>query len=357
MLINPVRKILFSLTALIILCVQALADQITFKNGDRLTGKIVKSAGPKLLIKTELTGDVTVDLSAVTNITTDQPLYLTLADGKTVSGTLVVSGENAELRAKDSTVTTIKRSSIQIIRSEADQLAYEKSLHPGWLQNWSGGADFGLALTSGNSETTNIALGAALTRATLRDKTSIYAASVYNRDDTGDESRTIANTIRGGVRYDHDITKKLFGYGFVDLEHNGLQDLTLRLVLGGGLGYHAIRNERTLLDLLGGLDWNKEYFRGDLEDRSSMEAQVGQTLSHRFTARFLIKEQLFVFPNLTNGGEFRVNFDTSLVTEITRRIGWQLTVSDRYLSNPPEGFKKNDLLLTTGINVKLGELR
>jgi putative salt-induced outer membrane protein YdiY len=128
-------------------------------------------------------------------------------------------------------------------------------------------------------------------------------------------------------------------------------------VLGGGLGYHAIRNERTLLDLLGGLDWNKEYFRGDLEDRSSMEAQVGQTLSHRFNARFLIKEQLFVFPNLTNGGEFRVNFDTSLVTEITKRIGWQLTVSDRYLSNPPEGFKKNDLLLTTGINVKLGELR
>ena len=42
----------------------ALADQITLKNGDRLTGKIVKSDGGKLVIKTQLLGDVTVDLRA-----------------------------------------------------------------------------------------------------------------------------------------------------------------------------------------------------------------------------------------------------------------------------------------------------
>ncbi|HEY6118504.1 MAG TPA: hypothetical protein VIV66_01025 [Pyrinomonadaceae bacterium] len=67
-----------------------------------------------------------------------------------------------------------------------------------------------------------------------------------------------------------------------------------------------------------------------------------------------MREQLFFFPNLTRSGEYRINFDTTIVTDITRRIGWQLTMSDRYLSNPPLGTKQNDLLLTTGIRVKLG---
>jgi len=133
--------------------------------------------------------------------------------------------------------------------------------------------------------------------------------------------------------------------------------LTLRVVPGGGIGYHAIRNETTQLDLLGGLAWNREFFKGDFNDRSSFEAQAGQTLVHQFSPRVSLKEQLFVFPNLSNGGEYRVNFDSTFITDITRRIGWQLTLSDRYLSNPLPGFEKNDLILTTGLKIRLGELR
>ena len=335
----------------------AIADQITLKNGDRLSGKIVKSDGSKLVVQTELIGEVSVDLSAVNSITSDQPLYVTLADGRTVSGILTASENKAELRAANSNAVSIDRSTIRLIRSEEEHLAYERSLNPGLLEDWSGGANIGFALTSGNSDTTNLAIGLAMTRETRRDKTSIYAASIYNRDSTSGESRTVANTIRGGVRYDRDINGRWFGYGFVDLEHNGLQDLTLRLVPGGGIGYHAIRNERTKLDLLGGFAWNREYFKGDFNDRSSAEAQAGQTLEHRFNSRLSFKEQLFFFPNLTRGGEYRINFDSSLVTDITRRIGWQLTLSDRYLSNPPPGFEKNDLLLTTGLKITLGELK
>ena len=33
---------------------------------------------------------------------------------------------------------------------------------------------------------------------------------------------------------------------------NALQDLDLRGVYGGGLGYHAIKSDKTTLDILGG---------------------------------------------------------------------------------------------------------
>ena len=351
------KRLLTCTVLLLAFAVQTSADQITLRNGDRVTGKIVRTDGGKLVVTTDLLGDVSVDLAAVTNITTDQPIYVTLEDGRTVSGTLTASADKMELRAANANVVAVDRSAIKIIRSEAEHVAYESSLNPGLLEGWSGGADVGFALTSGNSDTINLAIGLAAERQTTNDKTTIYAASIYNRDSTSGESQTIANTIRGGVRYDRDINRKFFGYGFTDLEHNGLQDLTLRFVLGGGLGYHAIRNERTQLDLLGGIDWNREYFKGDFNDRSTAEAQLGQTLSHRFSSRVSLKEQLFFFPNLTDGGTYRINFDASLVTDISRRIGWQLTLSDRYLSDPPPGFQQNDLLLTTGLKIRLGKLK
>ena len=340
----------------LLLSVHAFADQLTLKNGDRITGKIVKTDGDKLVVNTDLLGNVTVVLADVSNITTDQPLYVTLADGRTVSGTFTSSGDKAEVRATNANVVSIARADIRVIRSEAEYTAYQDALDPGWLEGWSGGADVGVALTSGNSDTTNIAIGLAATRRTSNDKTSIYAASIYNRDSTSGESRTVANTARGGVRYDRDINRKFFGYVFTDLEHNGLQDLTLRFVLGGGLGYHAIRNERTELDLLGGGAWNREFFKGDFNDRSTAEAQLGQTLSHRFSPRLSLKEQLYIFPNLSEGGEYRINFDASLITDISRRIGWQFTLSDRYLSNPPPGLDQTDLLLTTGLKITLGKV-
>src|SRR5689334_19473217 len=96
------RKIISLTIFLFLLSMPAMADQITLKNGDRLTGKIVKSDGSKLVVKTELIGEVSVDLAAVNSITTDQPLYVTLADGRTVSGILSASEGKAELRAANS---------------------------------------------------------------------------------------------------------------------------------------------------------------------------------------------------------------------------------------------------------------
>ena len=349
-------RTLLLLTIFFVVQVNAWADQLTLKNGDKVSGTVIKADGKNLVLKSDLMGELTIPLENISTINSEKPLYVTLGDGRTVHGVVSTSGESASIKTTSGDIA-VNRSAIQIIRSEAEQRVYESTLKPGLLEQWTGGADFGVALTKGNSDTTNLALGLALTRETLNDETNVYAASIYNRDNTNGVSRTIANTIRLGVRYDRNFNKRWFGYGFTDLERNGLQDLNLRWVLGGGVGYHAIRNERTRLDFLGGLAMNREYFEGFDNDRTSLEAQIGQTLSHQISSRMSIKEQLFFFPNLSDTGEYRVNFDTSLVTDVTKRIAWQLTLSDRYLSNPPPGLKQNDLLLTTGIRLKLGILK
>ena len=86
------KRFISLLILLLVLCADAFADQITLRNGDRLTGKIVKSDGGKLFIKTDLLGAVAVDPAVVTAIATNQPLYVTLVDGRTLSGVLSASG-------------------------------------------------------------------------------------------------------------------------------------------------------------------------------------------------------------------------------------------------------------------------
>ena len=77
---------LVTLVALLGIARLGFADQITLKNGDRLSGKVVKSDGKTLVLHTEFAGDVTVKFDAITQITTEEELHITTSDKKTVVG-------------------------------------------------------------------------------------------------------------------------------------------------------------------------------------------------------------------------------------------------------------------------------
>ena len=51
-----------------------------------------------------------------------------------------------------------------------------------------------------------------------------------------------------------------FGFGSADFFANSLQDLNLRTILGGGIGFHAIKNANTMLDILAGANYTHESY-------------------------------------------------------------------------------------------------
>ena len=58
-------------------CCSALyAEQVTLKNGDRLTGTILTVSDKKLTIKTEHAGTVTIDWDAVAQFSSEQPMVV-----------------------------------------------------------------------------------------------------------------------------------------------------------------------------------------------------------------------------------------------------------------------------------------
>ena len=332
------------------LCSQvALADQITLKNGDRLTGTVVKSDDKELVIHTEFAGDVTVQFSAVQEITSAAPLHIGTKDGKTVAGPVKTTDGNLDVSAGNGMVV-VPKEAVVVIRSDAEQAAYEQTLHPDWFHAWTGGLNTSFALTRGNSETKNLAIAFVADRKTLHDHLGLYVNSVFATNDApGAVPGTTANAIQGGARYDHNLTPRLFGFVAADFQTDELQLLDLRSVASVGLGYHAIKSERTTLDLLGGGNYTHEKY--DTFTRNLAGLTLGEELATKLGASTSLVQKLYFYPDLSNTGEYRATFNFGTVTKINKWLGWQNAFGDIYVTNPPPGTRQNDILLTTGLNI------
>jgi putative salt-induced outer membrane protein YdiY len=137
------------------------------------------------------------------------------------------------------------------------------------------------------------------------------------------------------------------------LEFDEFQNLDLRSVLGGGLGWNVQNTDRTVLDFFSGGSFNQEFFTS--ETRKSGEIVLGQELTYKLVEAMALSERLAFYPNLSETGEYRLQFDSTLTTEIAQWLAWHFTISDRFLSNPIPGVKKNDVLITTGVRFSFGE--
>jgi putative salt-induced outer membrane protein YdiY len=328
------------------------ADQITLKNGDRVTGAIIKKDGKTLTIKTESLGTVTVPWEQVVAIQSDAPLNVVLPDGKTVQATIQTSDGKVELKESRQTLAPAE---LVTIRNAAEQANYERMLNPPWSRLWAGTATIGFAGTQGNAQTRTFTVGFNAVRATNADKTSLYfnavkASALINR-----VNADTAQAVRGGWGYNHTISSRLFVNTFNDYEYDRFQNLDLRFVLGGGLGYSVWKGERGRMDLLGGAAYNREKFSPPSPEieftRNSAEAYWGEDLSYKLSDVTSLVHGFRMFNNLSNTGEYRMNFDLGANTRLLKWLTWNLSFSDRYLSNPVPGRKTNDIMYTTGIGI------
>src|SRR5262249_8335130 len=151
-------------------------------------------------------------------------------------------------------------------------------------------------------------------------------------------------------------------------------------LLGGGLGVHAVKAESTRLDLYAGAGYDWENFATRGQDRltppaslpqsqarldrfrlgsnslarKSWELIVGDEFTRQISDAVSFQQRMAYYPNLSESGEYRMAFDASIATKINRWLEWQMSFTDRYLSNPLPGIRKNDVLLTTGLRFTFG---
>ena len=274
----------------------AFADQVTLTNGDRISGSVVKFDGKNLVLKSDLAGEVTIPWTAVTGVTSTAPLTVGLKGGQVLVGNVEATGAEVDVATENAGKVTAPRDSVVFIRSKAEQAAYEEHVrrfeNPRLVDLWIGNLDLGFAQSKGNADSQTFNLSAAATRSTSRDKISAYYTSIYSKGQIGNETGVTANAKRGGLSYSLNITKKWFAFGSVDLESDEFQSLDLRFVPAGGIGYHMIQTDATVLDLQAGGALNREFFT-DGVSRTQGEALLGQTFTHKFTKATSVQQRFF----------------------------------------------------------------
>jgi putative salt-induced outer membrane protein len=338
----------------------ALADQVTMKNGDRLSGAIVKTDDDKLEMKSEFAGDVKLPWSAVVAIVSAEPLHLALRNGQTIVGVVTTKEEKFEVAAPGGPIEAPK-AEVVAVRNNAEQDAYMRMEHPRILDLWAGLVDAGLSFTRGNSDSTSFALTGKAARVSKRTKISLNTTEIYSRSTLAGVSSTTASAIRGGARVDVNLRGRSFAFGLADFEHDRFQALDLRSVLGGGLGYHLIKEKDRTFDVFGGVTYNQEYYSQPFSPpnpsttRKTAEFVLGQTLATKLGSRTTLGEQFSFFPNLSDTGDYRLQLDATAATKIKSWFSWQVTLSDRYVSTPLLGLRNNDLLFTTGLRLTYGK--
>jgi hypothetical protein len=325
------------------------ADQVTMKNGDRVTGSIVKKDGKTLTIKTTLFGEVTAPWDQVASVQADKPVNVVLEDGQKAQGTIATKEGKLDVTTKTTTLH-VEPSEVTAIRDDAEQKSYERMLKPGWGQLWAGTGSIGFAGTAGNARTLSFTTGASAVRITHSDKTSLHFEAIKSTALIDGKTAETARAVRGGIAYDHNANQRLFVNVFNDYEYDRFQNLDLRFVLGGGFGYHAYRSDNSRLDLVAGADYNRSSFATP-EVRKSAELFWGDDYTLKLNGSTSLVQAYRMFNDLSHTGIYRVNFDLGLTTRFAKWLSWNVSLSDRYLNTPALGRKTNDFLYTTGVGI------
>ena len=331
------------------------ADSVMLTNGDKLTGTAIKLEAGKLTFKTAYADSIAIAWDQVASLKTSQPFILSTPKGK-LSVTSIERTVTDLVVATASGPSTMDPAAVTVLRTPADQAAYEASLHPGWGHAWAGAANVSLALTKGNSDTTTFGAGFTAARTTSTDKTALYATMIYGRNAHAIPT-TSANATGGGLRYDHNVNPKFFAFGTGDFSSNALQNLDLRSIVGGGFGWHAAKSPVQSFDLLGGLVWTHESYSATATapktTNSFAALDLGQQFTRKIGASSLFTEQAYVYPDLNDISRYQFNMSSSFSTRIGKIFNWVTSFNDKYTSFPPSGTVNNDIILTTGLGVTL----
>jgi putative salt-induced outer membrane protein len=350
---------LSSLFALLVLCfaLPGKAEVVYFKNGDRLTGQWQRIQDEEVVLKTQAAGEVQISLDQVQTFATEGSAVLMLKNGNLLEGKLALrpSGDwQVETTVGNRRVSA---KAVEIIYPATTLRKNGYTQKPRLWQDWKGKGALGYSLVRGdqNARTLSVDFNATRRMPVLPDlkeraRTNYFLDLIFADTEDAQGVRLSANSFSTGVRQDFVLSEKNFWFLLAQADHSDLQSLNLRQTYGAGFGRNLFRHGRFDLQGLGGMTFVNEHFVGQVI-RKNGEILAGEKLRWKMTRWLLLENALSVYPNVTDGGQYRIETTSTLSTKITRNFSFTTTYTDHYLSRPLPGHQKNELILTTGVGV------
>ncbi|MCC6849266.1 MAG: DUF481 domain-containing protein [Deltaproteobacteria bacterium] len=332
-------RLLPSLVVAFALCssvVAGAADQVELKNGDRLSGTVVKYTGETLVFTTPYAKEIPIAWAEVQALTTDAPYWVKLSSGEYVSGRFVArdDGVHIESEAVESPAPVALADVVTI------------GIPPG--ARWSAEVKASVNGSQGNTET--FALGAAAEAVRETDDDRLRLGGTIAR--ASQDSEDIVKNTRGYGYYDYHLGAHWDLGGFVTLEYDHFKDLDLRTVVGAGPGYRFIDTKIMLFKVRAGLAYVNENF-SDAQDRDYVTAVVGDEFRWTISESQSFYQLLDVYPSLENGKDVFLHGEVGFRQALMKSLFIELALVDDYDNDPADGRKKNDFRYLVSLGYKL----
>lgn len=335
-------KTLLSVVVVLIFVQFSYADEVQFTNGNRLTGKILHLTDGKLLFKSDIAGDVTIELSNIQTLNTDEPVTVTLKDNTSFRQRLSNAPDGRFSIPGDETISTQQF-------AVSDIFSINPPAKP--VPRWTGNLSLGVISTHGNTTTNSLTGSANLTKRTDNDRTSAnadYAKSTQKNKDTG-VKETIENWWRTKIKYDYFFSKKMYGSLEMRYEKDAIANLDRRVVVGLGAGYQWIETDTTNFSTEAGFASLYEKFNNQTKSNNEITAQLSYNFETKLRDNIKFINNLSYYPAIKNISDYYLTTTAEIRADLTKNFFANFKTIFNFDSTPAIGAHKTDVKYFFGL--------
>ncbi|WP_263419550.1 DUF481 domain-containing protein [Terriglobus albidus] len=348
-------------------------DVIVFKNGDQLTGTLVRGVGNSILFKSDIVGEVTIPLSKIKELHSSGSFAVLKKDTpatrtNTQTGMVTVNDSTVTLLHPMGQVETLPVSNVAYI---IDQAVYDRELEKkagplyGWTGSISAGASFVQSTQHGGTFTTGVKLIRTIPSVPYlptRNRTLFNISESYGKLTTPVIPQTIpaspdsvvkTSIFHTDLERDQYVSKKFYYLGTTAFDHNFSSGLDLQQIYGAGLGWTPVLDGKQQLDVKGDIHYEKQEFENSASNLNLIGATIGEAYKRTLPRSMIFTQTMQFLPAFNETNAYSANFTTSVAMPVFKKLSMSIAASDGFLNNPSPGFRKNTFQFVTGVTYTL----
>lgn len=210
---------------------------------------------------------------------------------------------------------------------------------------WAGSFGAGLAVTSGNADTSNVNLTFKLTH-DPRNPHLLTADALYLYGSS--EGEITVRRLAFNVRDEFAWTDRTSFFGQVGYLRDTKKAIEYLVAPTAGLAYKLINLEPTKLNIDAGAGVIWEHNTG-LDTNTSGALTLGQSFSHQLTDTAVLTQSLKGLWKTSDFGDTLYTAAVGLAASITQRVELKVEFLELYKSQPPPDIEKSDLSFLTTV--------
>ena len=315
----------------------AAQERVWLKNGDRLTGKLLKADGKNLVFKAKY-GEVKIAIANVKALQSERPLKVAFGPDQVFVGKLTVDDQGKTVLEHDGQ------------RSPVDDFATVTSIaEPKEFPDWSGQVFASGVASGGNTREKAMHIDADVTGRWEKTRLAFNAAVDYGESFGEVTTRKAHAQARG----DYFFSGPYYGYVRYRAENDKFQSIRLRSIAGLGLGWEVFKNDDGLLDLAVGSSYITEDLMDNQPDYGYVTADLTADFRYKLYDGVTFGENLTAFQSLKNEKDLRLVSTASLAVVINKYLSWEQKFVVEWNNTPAEDTKRTDWRYLTGLTFKL----